>query len=126
MMITLRMCVVAVPPCHRILVGPSEVQDGGQLGEVADLVGRRRDPWRQRLLVPVDPGGIHPELLGAEHVHVRAIADEQRLLWAYAQTHERGIEDVAPRLAPADLVRHDDGVEQLYNARALENIERRR
>src|SRR5215813_10028242 len=46
-----------------------ELQDRGQLGQVADLVGRSRDTRRQRLAVAVDPRDVHADLLGAEYVH---------------------------------------------------------
>src|SRR5262247_3374657 len=79
-----------------------ELQDRGQLGQVADLVGRPRDARRQRLAVAVDPRDVHADLLGAEHVHVGAVADEERLVGPDAQAFERGVEDVPPRLAPSD------------------------
>src|SRR5215831_13926470 len=85
-----------------------ELQDRAQFGQVADLVGRSRDVRRQRLAVAVDPRDVHADLLSAEDVHVGAVADEERLVGADAQALERGVEDVPPRLAPADLVGHDD------------------
>src|SRR6266850_3694089 len=86
-------------------------EDPGELAEVADLVGRGCDARRQLLPVLVDPRRVHADLLGAQHVHVGAVTDEQRLLGPNAQPAQRRVEDIASRLAPADFVRHDDGPE---------------
>src|SRR5215510_1811293 len=107
-------------------IGRSELQDRRQLAQVADLVGRPGNPRRQRLAVAVDPHRIHADLLGAQHVHVGAVAHEERLLRPYAQATQRRVEDVAPGLAPADLVGDDDRLEQLDDAGSLENVQSRR
>src|SRR2546425_13204633 len=58
----------------------ADLQDIGQLAQVADLVRGRPDPGRQRLGLAVDPRRVHADPLRAEHVDVRAVADEERVL----------------------------------------------
>src|SRR5437879_11696269 len=58
----------------------ADLQDAGQLAQVADLVRGRPDPGRQRLGLAVDPRRVHADPLRAEHVDVRAVADEERVL----------------------------------------------
>src|SRR6185436_804156 len=130
MMMTLR-GVAMVFPCPRSLdaravARDSDAQDRAQLAQIADLVGRRRDRGRQGLAIPVDPRRVHTDLLRAEHVHVGPVANEERGLSRNAETSERDVEDVATRLAPSHLVGHDDGVEELHDTGAPEDVERGR
>src|SRR5436309_353282 len=55
----------------------ADLQDAGQFAQVADLVRGRPDPGRQRLGLAVDPRRVHADPLRAEHVDVRAVADEE-------------------------------------------------
>src|SRR5215813_10968406 len=92
------------------------------------VAGSSRPAWSEGRLTQALPGSACPispafvllmrvvrlELQDrGQHVHVGAVADEERLVGPDAQTLERGVEDVAPWLAPADLVGHDDRVEEL-------------
>src|SRR5262249_62395559 len=63
---------------------------------------------------------------GTEPVNGGRVADEERGLGRNAEPSERDVEDVPTRLAPSDLVGHDDGVEELQDACAAEDVERRR
>src|SRR2546426_12604072 len=56
----------------------ADLQDAGQLAQVADLVRGRRDPGRQRLGLAVDPRPSPADPLRAEHVDVRAVARDER------------------------------------------------
>src|SRR5207244_8129533 len=86
--------------------GPaSGVYDSRQLGQVANLEPRRPEPVRQRRARPVDPYGVDLDGVGARHVDVGTVADEERLPRANAEATERFLEDRRLRLAPAHLVR---------------------
>src|SRR5438093_13359358 len=80
----------------------ADLQDAGQLAQVADLVRGRLDPGRQRLGLAVDPRRVHADPLRAEHVDVRAVADEKRVLRPDREATERRVEALPRRLAPAD------------------------
>src|SRR5437667_6746113 len=70
------------------------VEDLLELGEIANLVGRRRDAVGQRLRRAVDPRDGHADVLRADHGNIRAIADEQRLRWPDAELRQRDVEDL--------------------------------
>src|SRR5437870_3628754 len=104
----------------------ADPQDTGQLAQVADLVRGRPDPGWQRLGLAVDPRRVHADPLRAEHVDVRAVADEERVLRPDCEATERRVEDLPLRLAPADGVGDHDSAEEFHDARALQDVERRR
>src|SRR2546430_17290210 len=56
----------------------ADLQDAGQLAQVADLVRGRPDPGRQRLGLAVEPRRVPADPLGAAPVVVRAVDVEER------------------------------------------------
>src|SRR3989449_351971 len=104
----------------------ADLQDAGQLAQVADLVRGRPDLGRQRLGLAVDPARVQAAPARAEHVDARAVADEERVLRPDREATERRVEDLPLRLAPADGVGDHDGAEGSHAARRLQDVERRR
>src|SRR2546427_12480251 len=84
----------------------SAVQHATQVGEVAQLYIRSWQAGRQRRRFRIDPGRAHADLMGAEHVDVGAVADEERLLGRHPNAPQRLFENGRRRLSPPDLVRH--------------------
>src|SRR5262245_4287214 len=93
--------------------------DGFELGQVADLVRRRRDACRQRVARRVYPGHVHPHGLSPNHVDVGAVANEKGASGLGAGAAQRSVEDIRVRLAPTHLVRDHDRGEQLSHAAGL-------
>src|SRR5437870_12515085 len=72
----------------------ADLQDAGQLAQIADLVRGRPDPGRQRLGLAVDPRRVHADPLRAEHVDVTAVADGAPVLRPEREATERRVEDL--------------------------------
>src|ERR671919_3051992 len=105
MMITLR--VVAIlsrpPTVSDARRGPGDPasptgDDAFQLGQVADLVAGRRHAGGERLAAGVDPGHVHADAEGADHVDVGPIPDEERATTLGARAAQRLFEDVGAGL----------------------------
>src|SRR2546427_1481386 len=94
----------------------ADLQDAGQLAQVADLVRGRRDPGRQRLGLAVDPRRVHADPLRAEHVDVRAVADEERVLRPDPEAAERRVENLPLRLADRKSTRLNSSHSQISYA----------
>src|SRR2546430_17464046 len=115
MMMTLRALAISPLPSPGALDASvprrdsrADLQDAGQLAQVADLVRGRLDPGRQRLGLAVDPRRVHADPLRAEHVDVRAVADEERVLRPDREATRRRVADHPLPPTTAARVRHSD------------------
>src|SRR5256885_16058407 len=109
MMMTLRALAISPLPSPGALDASvprrdsrADLQDAGQLAQVADLVRGRPDPGRQRLGLAVDPPPLHADPLRAGPVDVPAVAAEERRLRPDPAATARPVEDLPLPLAPTD------------------------